>query len=309
MSADTNLRAASNALGVSRYRLRKLIAEGMPIRRHREHIYLDLDVARTWLLLDDDTPLNREALPLHPSDPRFRTKLASAKLIALRMQQESGHLIEMDTALFHVADHLMKFRAALIAIPDRFTETELKSDDCHKLVSAALDDAAAELACSRDDFWPVTDLQAELPELAIPEFDPATEYAPRYPEGDPRHSHALALAIKAESELQALSKNLIARDSALADFRTLRDHLCKHLRYPSSWFAVLRAAPDPQRHLRREMDHALCRISGQPIPPDDDESEVEEIDEDDVDGIANPFDDVDGIADSVVEESGRPSTH
>jgi hypothetical protein len=252
-----SLRAAADALGISRKKLLRMIGDGLPVIRKSERVYVDLESARDWIALNE-TQATRTTLALHPDDPRYRLKRATALLDQTAMGLEYGVFVRREDARRRYESEIVAFRAALIQIPGMIDSVEA--------IPAAIEAALAELRMDDPATW--TPITAPLPKINLPEPDPDADmdFAAMLPASDPRVAGLQMKVARAESALKELWLSITYRDDCIAIVRAHFDIFRERARaIPSYLELALQPGDNLPDMLADEIDNALAEWSGQTV--------------------------------------------
>jgi len=250
-----SLRAAADALGISRKKLLRMIGDGMPVTRKSERVYVTLDSARDWIALNETTA-TRTTPALHPDDPRYRHKHATALIDQTNMGIEYGVFVRRADALRRYENEIVAFRAALIQIPSMIDSVEA--------IPPAIESALAELKMDDPETWPP--ITAPLPKINLPEPDADLDFAAMLPASDPRVAGLQMKVARAESALKDLWLSITYRFDCIAIVRAHFDIFRERARaIPSYLELALQPGDNLPDILADEIDNALAEWSGQKI--------------------------------------------
>lgn len=293
------LRAAASALGLSRKKLLRFIGDGLPVTRHGERVYLDLETARDWIALNDtgEAKLRKSAL-LHPDDPRYRDRLAAAEIRRIEFAIEHGHAVSIEEAGRRLDDNLARCRSALVQIPNRVAfESVIRDDkDIELFISEAVEAALLELKIDDPSEWPTPGPWLE-PSPDVPNTDgDDRDVLPVLAATDPRFILNDVKAAEREARLTSLQRTTVpvpfVIEKAAEDFNAVRTRLRS---IPSRVMKLAKKSSDVPLHMivEHEINSALCELGGHPKPP----PLQPELETDD-----DEFEDVDGSAVSKLED-------
>lgn len=219
------LRAASSALGVTRYKLKHHMADGMPNVLSNERRTFDLLECRAWIAInegaDDDGP--KFAPILHPLDPRWRERTAASKLRRLENLVASGHLLIFEDALRKIDGENAVLVGALCALYSRVSAEvqNARAGEVKDVIAKEVKKIVAEcITCDSPEAWPeprplAEDEGEELDEGNYALADGDREVLGILPRSDPRHSFAVAGMHARERALQDRQGELIFYDQAI----------------------------------------------------------------------------------------------
>src|SRR5262249_16746518 len=145
-------RAVAAALGCSRTKLKRLLADGLPARRQGDKLIVDIDVARLWIEAHEGA--GRVLAPiLDPRDPRHRERTAAAGIRQVEADLRRGVLVKIDDVDQRIQYELATLRQALLGIPSLFA-LPVSAEDIESTLAAAIEGALAELKADSPLEWP-----------------------------------------------------------------------------------------------------------------------------------------------------------
>lgn len=269
-----SLRAAAAALGISRKKLLRFIADGLPVTRDAERVFVNLSEAKGWIALNDtgEARIRRAAL-LSPSDPRYRDRLAAAEIRRIEFAIKQGHALSIEELGFAHDDDLARLRSQLVLIPARADdEARLQgTDSLQKFLAGAVEDALHELKMDSPSEWPTP---APMPEISADapgadKDDEDRDMLPVLASHDPRYALNDTKAMERETRLAELRRSTVGIEEALAiakeDFDRVRARLRK---VPARIMRTIeKTGESVQAAVRYELDCAMAELGGHKKPP------------------------------------------
>ena len=228
----TGLRRAAADLGITRQKLARFIAEGLPITRKSERVLIDLEEARAWIALNEgfgeETP--KLAAVLNPDDPRHRERTAAANISVVEFGIERGELLRRDDVRRVTEDMMATMRNAVQYL-HRYLGAEVGTANGGE-VAAALKEALADIARPfRPDApfpWPQpSPTPPTAPDFS--EFDGEREMLPKLVSGDPRFDVAMITRQRREAEFAKLKTACVPWDLVRKTFSQCHAIVFKHL--------------------------------------------------------------------------------
>jgi hypothetical protein len=263
----TGLRAAAAALGITRQRLKRHMADGMPNVLKNERRTFDLSECRAWIAINDApevVSLNLAPV-LDPRDPRHKERTAAAALRWLDNDLAAGRLLLVDDVRCRVADEFAVHVAALLALYSRVAN-EVQGATASQ-VKRVVDETVAQitdqaLKADLPNAWPtprpiVEDEEAdEHDQSSNDDREVLKILAPP----DPRHSFAVAGANARVRELEDRESEVMPFNHAMTWIALTYGVIRKECATIGARVAAKLAEVNDSSAIRKALDECLDEV-------------------------------------------------
>lgn len=263
----SSLRAEARRLGMSRKRLLRLIAAGLPCERIGEG-FAPFDPAEvaSWIEAFDKRPSGPRLAPvLNRADPRYSDRLAAAHFAKLESAIARGEWINIPAAAERIDSELGLLRSGMLNLSR--LAVELACKDIEAGLGTAIETFLAELTVDDPETWPKPQ-PAPPPDatwLAEPEDDDR-DVLPVLAAGDPRFEWAVASTERRRRKLAELAAEHTPLGEWLEVCRCQCDIVRRRIRdIPANVFWSISEdiiTDDLKLAIEKEVDAALGELSG-----------------------------------------------